>query len=423
MKLHTERFEKTRVRLDIVAQEEELQNIKQKTLQKLAPQVKVAGFREGNVPIEVVEKNINPQTLQGQFIDEAVNSLYIAALKEEKLRPVAQPKVDIKKFVPFNVLEFTMELEVVGEITLPDYRKHGVKKSVGKITEKDVKGVLENLQTRAAEKNEVERAAKSGDEAWIDFAGKDSKGEPVQGADGKDYPLMLGSNTFIPGFEDNIIGMKPQDEKEFTVTFPKDYGAKALQSKKVTFTVTLNKVNEVKQPKLDDEFAGKVGPFKSLDELKEQIRTELEQEAERKAERDYEAAIVNKLADDTKVDIPEVLIEEQKQMVLQEVRQNVVQRGMTYEEFLASQGVSEEDYTDKEILPEAERRVKAALLLSEIADAEGIDVTPEELEARLQILKAQYKDQKMQDELDKPENRREINSRIRSEKVIAFLKK
>ncbi len=422
MKLKSERTEDTKAKLVIVAQDEELQAIKQKTLQKLAPQVKVAGFRDGNVPMEVIEKNVDQQMLQSQFLDEAINTLYIAALKEETLRPVAQPKVEITKFVPFSSLEFTMELDVVGEIKLPDYKKHGVTRKETKVTVKDINGVIENLQTRTAEKSEVDRAAKTSDEVWIDFEGKDSKGEPVKGADGKDYPLVIGSGTFIPGFEDEVEGMKAGDSKEFTLTFPKDYGAQALQNKKVTFSVTVKKVNEVKKPELNDEFAGKVGPFKSLDELKEQIKKELEHEAKHRDERDYEAAVVNALADKTKVAIPQPLIDEQKQMVLQEVRQNVVQRGMTFEEFLASQGLSEEDYTKKEVEPEAERRVKAALMLSEIADKEGIDVSPEELEARIQAMKGQYKDPQMQAELDKPENRREVNSRLRSEKVIAFLK-
>ncbi len=422
MKLHSERIEDTKAKLQIVAQEDELKAYKQRVLNKLAPQVKVAGFREGNVPIEVVEKNIDQQMLQSQFLDEAVNSLYIAALREERLRPVAQPKVEVTKFVPFTSLEVIMEIDVVGDITLPDYKKHGVKRKATKVTEKDIQGVLSNLQTRTAEKAEVERAAKKTDEVWIDFKGVDSKGEPVKGADGTDYPLVLGSGTFIPGFEEELDGTKAGDEKEFTLTFPKDYGAKALQGKKVTFRVTVKKVNEVKQPKLDDEFAAKVGPFKTMDELKAQIRKELEHEAKHSDERDWESAIVNSLAEKTKVKIPQVLIDEQKKMVQQEVRQNVVQRGMTFEEFLASQGISEEDYIAKEVEPEALRRVKAAMMLSEIADQEGIDVKPEELEARIQQMKGQYKDEKMQAELDKPENRREINSRLRSEKVISLLK-
>jgi trigger factor len=370
----------------------------------------------------MIEKNVDQQLLQSEFIDDAVNTLYIAALKEERLRPVGQPKVEITKFVPFTLLEAKYELPVVGEVKLPNYKKYTSKRAELKISKKDVDEVISNLQLRAAEKKEVNRAAKTTDEAWIDFSGVNAKKEPIKGADGKDYPLALGSGTFIPGFEDNIIGMKPGESKDFVVTFPKDYGVADLQNTKVTFTVKLNKVMEVTKPEVDDAFAASVGPFKNAEELKSDIKKQLEHEQKHKVERDFEAALVNELADKTKVEIPESLIEEQEQLILQEVRQNVVQRGMTFEEFLKSQGKTESEYQNDEVTPEAIRRVKAGLLLSEIGDIEGIDVSAEELEARIQQLKGQYQDKQMQEQLDQPESRREINSRLRTEKVIAFLK-
>lgn len=422
MKLHTIRENDKQAVLDISASAEELARVKNKVLHQLAPRVKVAGFREGKIPMEVVEKNIDDATLQSEFINEAINTLYIAAIKEDHIRPVGQPEVAVKKFVPFTELEFTMTIPVVGEIKLPNYKKFTAKAEVVKITAKEITAVLKNLQTRSAEKKDVERAAKTGDEAWIDFKGTDVKGEPVAGADGKDYPLTIGSGTFIPGFEDNVIGMKIGEQKSFDITFPKDYGSKALQNAKVTFGITLNKIKEVIEPKLDDTFASTVGPFETLEQLKSDIKKQLEHDASHRAERDFEAALVNELADKTKVSIPDVLIEEQEQMVLQEVRQNAVQRGMTFEEFLTSNKTTEEEFVKKEVKPEAERRVKAGLMLSEIADLEKIDVDPEELEARMIALKAQYKDSSMQAELDKPESRREINSRLRTEKVIEYLK-
>lgn len=422
MKLHIERKKDTQAILEITANAEELAKIKTKVLHKLAPQVKVAGFRKGNVPMEIVEKNIDQQLLQSEFIDEAINTLYIAALKEERVRPVAQPKVEVKKFVPYTVLEVTLDLPVVGKIQLANYKKFTAKRVPVKVGKKEVDDVLSNLQKRAADKREVKSAASLGDEALIDFKGVDSKGKAVKGAEGKDYPLALGSGSFIPGFEDNVVGMKVGEKKNFDVKFPKDYGSKALQNKKVKFSVKLNKVMEVVEPKLDDKFAATIGPFKNFDELKADIKKQLQHEQQHKLERDYEAAIVNELADKTVVSIPDSLIEEQEGLVLQEVRQNVVQRGMTFDEYLDQQGLGEEEYKKKEVKPEALRRVKAGLILSEIADLEAIDVTAEELEARIQQLKGQYKDEKMQQQLDLPESRREINARLRSEKVIKFLK-
>lgn len=423
MKIQVERIKEVQALVHITASEDELSKIKTKVLNKLGQSIKVAGFRAGKVPIAVVEKNVDQQTLQTEFLNEAINMLYTAALKEDRIRPVAPPKVDVTKFVPYTTLEITLDVAVVGEITLPDYKKISVKKPTVKVAKEQIDEVLKNLQTRGAEKSEVSRAAKNGDEAWIDFEGTDKAGKLIDGASGTDYPLVLGSKTFIPGYEENVVGMKVGDEKSFEITFPKDYGTKELQNKKVTFKVTLKKVNEVSEPKLDDEFAQNMGPFKTLAELKENVELQLKGEAEAKAERDYEAEIVNSLVDKTKVAIPDTLIDEQKELILQEVRQNAMYRGMTYDDFLKSSNVTEEEFIKAEVVPEAERRIKAGLMLSEIADKESIDVTPEELEVRIQQMKGQYKDPKTHEELDQPENRREINARIRSEKVIAFLKK
>jgi len=422
MKLQVERIKDIQAIVAIEASPEELVKIKNKVLKNLADHVKVAGFRKGKIPPAVVEKNVDQQMLQSEFMNEAINTLYIAALKEETIRPVGQPKVDVKKFVPFTTLEIVLDIPVIGEMKLPDYKKHGVKKDTVKVTPAQITEVLENLRTRGAEKKEVKRAAKDGDEAWINFEGTDKDGKEIEGASGKDYPLALGSGSFIPGFEDNVVGMKIDEQKSFELTFPKDYGQKALQNKKVTFKVTLTKVNEVVIAKLDDEFAKKIGPFKDIAELKENVKKQLQAEGEQHAERDYEAKIVNALADKAKVAIPDTLIEEQQEMVLQEVRQNAVQRGMTYEDFLKSTSQTEEEFIEKEVKPESIRRVKAGLVLSEIADKEGVEVTPEELEAKIQLLKGQYRDPKMHEELDKPENRREINARLRSEKVIELIK-
>ncbi len=422
MKIHVERTKNTTAVVEISASLEELTSIKNKVLNKLAPRVKLSGFRDGKAPLSMIEKSVDQALLQTEFLDEAVNTLYVATLREERIRPVGQPQVDVKKFVPFTTLDVVLTIPVVGELIIPNYKKFSAKREQVKIGAKEVSDVLKNLQIRMAEKKVVERAAKKSDETVIDFSGTDAKGVAVKGAEGKDYPLALGSNTFIPGFEDNVIGMKAGDEKTFTLAFPKDYGVKALQNRKVTFKVTVKSVTEVIEPKLDDDFASKVANFKTIDELKGDIKKQLEHEQSHKLERDFEAAIVNELTDKTKVEIPELLLKEQEQLVLDEVKQNAVYRGMTFQEYLENQGIKEEEFIKREVAPEALRRVKAGLLLSEIADIEGILVSPEELEARMQQLKAQYKDPEMQKQLDLPDSRRDINARLRSEKVIQFIK-
>jgi trigger factor len=411
----------TKVQLTLVADEQQLAAAKNETLRVIAKDLSLPGFRQGKAPLPLVEKSANPSTLQTEFLDRAMNLMYVAALQQEKLRPVAQPEVKVTKFVPFDSLELEVTVEVIGDIKLADYKKVKLVKKDVKVTAKDVEEVLGQLKTREAEKKDVDRASKKTDQVWIDFKGVDAKTkEPIQGADGKDYPLVLGSGTFIPGFEDNLIGSKTGEEKTFDIVFPEDYGVKSLQKRKVTFTATVTKVQEVVEPTINDEFAAKVGPFKTVDELKADVKKQLETEKGYQNDREYTDELLMKITNDSKVSIPESLVSEQIDRLVEEQKQNLMYRGQTWQEFLASQDMDEAKYRDS-LKSDAELRVKAGLVLGEIADLEKVDVTPEELEIRMQLLKGQYPDKQMQAELDKPESRREIASRMVSEKTVEKL--
>lgn len=421
MQVTSKNLSDTSVQLTLKADAKMLQAAKEEALNHIAKNLKLQGFREGKAPLALVEKSADPATLQSEFLDIAMNRMYGAALDDQKLRPVAQPKVTVKAFVPFDTLEIEVDVEVIGEVTLADYKNISIAKEAAKVTAKDVNEVIENLLVREAEKVEVTRAAKDGDEVVIDFKGIDAKSkEAIQGADGKDFPLTIGSNTFIPGFEPELIGMKPGEEKTFDIVFPADYGVKALQKRGVTFTVTIKKVNELKQPKLDEAFAAKVGPFKTVDELKEDVKKQLTTEKEYQNEREYSDRLILKIAEESKVAIPTSLLDEQIDRIVLEQKQNLMYRGQTWQEFLENEMLTEDEFRQKQAA-DAELRVKAGLVLSEIAEKEKITVTPEELEIRMQLLKGQYPDQQMQAELDKPENRRDIMSRLLSEKTIAKL--
>jgi trigger factor len=411
----------TTIKLTIEADQGLLEDTRTQVLKRLARTVKMQGFRPGKAPLNLVEKNIDQNAYQQEFIDAALNRMYSQALIDQKVRPVAQPTVNIKKFVPFTTLEFEAEVEAIGDVKLPDYTKIKLEKKPVEISAKDVNDVIENLRTRMAEKKEVERASKDGDEVWIDFEGRDAKtDEPIKGGDGKDYPLVLGSNTFIPGFEPNLVGLKPGEDKEFTLTFPKDYGVQALQGKKVIFKATVKKVQEVVKPKVDDEFAAKVGPFKTATELKTDVKKQITAEREQQNDREYESDLLSKITEKAEVAVPKPLVDEELTRLEQEERQNIAYRGQTWQEHLDEEGVTEEEHREKN-RPGAEMRVKAGLVLAEIAEKEKIDVTSEELQMRINLLKGQYTDAAMQSELDKPENQREIASRIMSEKTIDLL--
>jgi trigger factor len=410
----------TKTHLTISAISEDLAPIKAHVLSHFKKSVKVPGFRAGKAPASLIEKHVDQKALIDEFMEHALNELYRKAISQENLRPVSQPKVELKKFVPFTEMEFSIEVATIGELKISNYKLVKVTKKPVSVTAAEVNEVLTNLQKRLAKREETKNPAKNGDEVVINFDGRDEKGKPISGAQGSDYPLILGSKSFIPGFEDEVIGLKSGDEKEFKITFPKNYGVKALQNKNVAFKVTVKKVQKLIEPKIDDNFAKQAGPFKTVAELKADVKKQLLAEREREIQRNYENEIIQKIVEKSSVEIPDVLIDEQLQRLEDEEKNNLVYRGQTWQEHLSEEGVTQEQHRERQ-KPDAELRVKAGLVLSEIAEHEQITVQPEELEIRVQMLKGQYKDPGMQAELDKPENQQEIASQLLTEKTIAKL--
>lgn len=421
MQINNKEQSSTTRKLTIEASAPELERIKKHTLEHFRAKTKVPGFRAGKAPLTVLEKHLDSSVLQTEFLDEAVNTLYHQALDKEGLRPVGNPQISIIKFVPFTVLEFEAELEVLGDVKLADYKKIRKTKPKPSVVADDVSRVVEDLRQRAAERKEVSRAAKSGDELIIDFDGSDEKSKPINGASGKDYPLTLGSDAFIPGFEDNLMGLKPGETKTFTITFPKNYSVKALSGKKATFKVGVKKVQEIIRPKLDDTFAAKVGPFKNMSELKADIKKQLLVEKQNQVDRQFENDIIQEIVSGSEVDLPKSLVSEQVDRLKTEVRQNLAYRGQTWQEMLEAEGLKEDEYQKQVLVPEAEQRVKTGLVLAEISAKEKLEADSNEIDERLEMLRAQYNDAGMQAELAKPGARRDIASRILTEKTVARL--
>jgi trigger factor len=420
--MRVERTDKgpTSLTLSISADTQDLEPIKGHVLSHFSGQVKVPGFRAGKAPAHLLEKNVNQRAMLDEFMEHAINDLYLTTLKNQKIRPVAEPDIKLKKFVPYSLLEFEAELEIIGQISLPDYKKIKLAKPKASVGVKDVNEVVESLRLRQAERQAAERPAKNGDEVIIDFSGKDDGGKLVAGAEAKDYPLVLGSSNFIPGFEEQLEGLKTSEEKKFDVTFPNDYNVASLQNKKVTFDVKLKQVNELKMPVVDNKFAAKAGPFKNLTELKGDIKKQLTSEKQSQLDRQYENELVQMIVVKSKVEIPSRLIDEQVERLEEEEKRNLVYQGQTWQEHLKVEGVTEEEHRQRQ-RPKAEERVKGGLVLSDIADKENLQVRPEELEIRVQILKSQYQDPQMQAELDKSDNRQDVAARLLTEKTLQAL--
>lgn len=422
MKTSIKRNSPTELTLSIDLDQKELESAKQVAVNNLSKGVKIPGFREGKAPAKVAEKHLDPNSLSQETLEVAVNEFYARALVSEQIRPVKSPTVTIKAYVPYTSLIFDAEVEAIGKVEVGRYSGLGIEKQSVKVLAKDVNEVLERLQNQLATREEVTRAAKDKDEVIIDFKGVDAKtGEPISGADGTDYPLILGSDTFIPGFETELIGLKKDQHKDFGITFPKDYGVAALRSRAVKFAVTIKQVNLRKLPPLDDSFAKLIGPFKTFGELKNDIKKELTKTKEEEANSKQQNDIVEKIVNSSKVDIPKALVDEEAQRIESEQRQNAAYRGQTWTEYLEAQNLNEEtfkQYADEN----AQIRIKTGLVLGDIALKEKLSVSKEEVAKKVEELKQQYSsDQQMQAELANPANQQDIQNRMLVEKTVEKL--
>lgn len=419
MKHTLKKLSDTQVEVTVTMSAEDLAEAKEKALKRLARDVKVAGFRKGKVPANVAEKNLDPNLLANEVLQQSVNATLQEVISVEDMRVLDQPHIDVKKFVPYSDGDYTAVIDVLPEVKLGDYRKLKVKKTVNKVEQKDVDQIVERVKQNLAEKKEVKRAAKDGDEVVIDFVGK-KDGEAFEGGTAKDYTLTIGSKSFIPGFEEAVVGMKPGEKKDIPLSFPKDYHAEHLKGQKVVFEVTLHKITEVTLPELNDEMAQKVGPFKTADDLMADIKRELGAQAEREADNKYQDDLVQELVKESNVPVPQVLVDDQVRSITQDAKQNLMYRGMTPDDYMKQMGFADEaEWQEKEFKPVATQRVQAGLVLAEVAKAEKIEVTKDELDARLAEMVQQYPN--MKEQLDTPEARGDIVNRLVTEKTLARL--
>lgn len=419
MKTTVKKLSDTNVCLTITLGADELNAAEQVALTKMARDLKVPGFRKGKVPVSVAAKHVNPMALQEQVLDNALSKAVAEAFMNEKLQALERPSVEVKKFVPNQEVEFTAEATVVPPVKLGDYKKLKAKAQTVKVEAKDVDEIIERMQQNFVDKTEVKRAAREGDEAIIDFVGK-KDGVAFDGGSAKDFALKLGGGQFIPGFEEGVVGHKAGETFDLDLEFPKDYHAENLAGAKVVFSVTLHKVNELKLPELNDEFAAKCGPFTDVKELKADIKREITAQKEREAKEKLKDELVAELADSSKVALPELLIDDQMRSIEQDLMQNLSYRGLTMDSYLKTQGFKDKaDWQKKEARPAAEKRVKAGLVLAELSKELGVEVSREELDAQISTFKQQYgKDAKLAARFDDPNVHRDIANRMITDKTI-----
>ena len=422
MKTTVKNLSETKVELTIVVDAQALADAEKVALVKLSKTVKVPGFRQGKVPASVAAKHVDPQALQQQLLDDAISKAVAEAFLAEKIQALDRPMVDVKKYIPGDVLEFTAEAEVLPPVTLGDYKKLGVKADKVVVKPEDVNDVIERMRTGFADKKEVERAVKDGDETVIDFVGKKDD-VPFDGGTGSDYTLKIGSGQFIPGFEEGIIGHKAGETFDLDLEFPKDYHAKDLAGQKVVFTTTLKKVYELVLPAADDELAKKAGDFKTFEELKADIEREISTQKEREAGDKLKDDLINALIEKSTVPAPDLLVEDQMRSIEQDFTQNLMYRGIDLHTYLdANNFASEDDWREKEVKPTAVKRTQAGLVLNELSKAENISATDAEIDEHVEVHKRQYANNpEVLKQFETPEVRRDIANHYITEKTIERL--
>ena len=424
MKYTKKDLSESKIEYHVEIAKEEVKKHHNAAVKKLSRDVKVAGFRKGHVPPEVAEKNIDPTKLADESINNAINSALVEVVDAEKLRLLDRPDTSVTKFVPAQVLEFKAIIEIVPPVKLADPAKLKAKKEPIKVGEKEVSEVLEQLRKTSKEKKEVKRAAKMGDEVIIDFIGM-KDGEEFDGGKATDYALELGSNSFIPGFEEAIVGHKAGDKFDIPLTFPKDYGKEDLAGADVVFKIVLKKVNEIKLPKLDDKFASQISPeFKQIDDLKSDIERELVARAEQDSQKKFEDELLNELAEKSKVVVPEILVEDQIVFAERNFTQNLMYQGMSLDQYIEMNKFENRDnWIKKELRPESEKIVRRSLVLAQLVEDWDIVATDKEIDEKQAQILAQYTDPKIIEKFQGDEAKQQIARQIMSEKTLAKLAK
>jgi trigger factor len=417
MKVTTKKISDTSVELKVVLDAKDLAAAEEKAIARLVKDVKIEGFRKGKAPLDIAKKHINANDLASVSLDIAVRTSVPKAFEESKSAPLMIPNVEVVKFVPGETVEYTAKADILPEIKLGDYKKLGVKKEAVKVAEKDVKEILENIQNAYAESKVAKKKAEMNDEVVIDFEGS-LDGEKFEGGAAKDFKLGLGSHQFIPGFEERIVGHESGDRFDLELTFPKDYHAEKLAGKKTVFNVLLKQVNEKIKPALDDELAKKCGPFKTIDDLKADIKKNLETQNSAKADEKFKDDLVNKLVEKSKVSAPEIMIKDQLNMIKNDIAQNAARQGLSFEDYLKQTAQTEEDW-EKSAREIAEKRVKASLCLQVLARDEKIEAADDLVDAKINELREIYKKSKEAlKNLKDPNVRQDIKNRMTIEMTL-----
>ncbi len=391
----------------------------QKVYVKSAKYFNIPGFRKGKAPLAIVEKHYGKEIFYEDAFNEVVPEIYEKELKENNIEAVSRPDIEVTQIGKGQDLIFTAVVQIKPEVTVGKYKGIALKKIEYTVSDENIDHEIEHMRERNARIITVEdRAVKDKDIVTIDFEGS-VDGVPFEGGKAEGHELTIGSKTFIPGFEDQIIGMKKEEEKDITVTFPKDYFSKDLAGKEAVFKVKLHEIKEKELPTVDDEFAKDVSEFDTLEELKKSIREKLEEENTRRAKYETEEAAIKAVCDATEIDIPSGMIESEIDNMVKEVESRLSYQGLKLEQYLQMLNKTEADFR-KEYEEQAKENVKSRLVLEAVAKDAKIEVAEDEIASKIKEMAETYgrkeEDLKLNETLKKY-----LEQSMKEEKAIQFI--
>ena len=390
MSLQVEKMEKNMAKLTIEVSAEELDKAMQNAYLKARGKISIPGFRKGKAPRKMIEQMYG----KGIFLEDAANALipehYSKALEECDLEIVSQPEIDVTQAEPGKAFIFTAEVAVKPEVTLGEYKGVEVPKSETEVTDEDIDAEIKKEQEKNSRTVTVEdRGAENGDITTIDFEGF-VDGVAFEGGKGTDYPLTLGSGSFIPGFEDQLVGAKAGDHVEVNVTFPEEYQAAELAGKAAVFQCDVKKVETKELPELDDDFAQDVSEFDTLVEYREDVKKNLTEKKEKEARAAKENAAVDKAIENAEMEIPDAMLNTQVRQMMNDFASRMQSQGLTMEQYFQFTGMTAEKMQE-EMKPQALKRIQTRLVLEKIAETENIEVSEDEVNEEISKMAEMYK--------------------------------
>jgi len=378
-----EKLEGNNIRLDIEVDKEKVDEALDKAYRKVVQEVKMPGFRKGKVPRQVLEARLGKEVLYQDAIEIMLPEVLGAAIQEQGLEPIDKPSVEEIHFEKGEPARLQVKVEVDPEVELGQYTGLDIEREEISIDPEDIEQALRKFQEQQATLVSSEREeVKDGDFVVIDFEGF-LEGEPFEGGQGEDITLGIGTGTFIPGFEEKLIGARVGEEKEIEVTFPEDYQEETLAGQEVTFKVMVKEIKEHELPPLDDELAQTLGDYESLEQLKEKLEESMRKEAEEQSRFKFENEVMDAIANQVEVDIPDKLIEQRMEEMFQETAANLKEKGLEFEDYLQMNGTSKEEWME-ENRPYAEKQVRNRLIIDAVAEKEGFTASEEEVEKRME---------------------------------------